>query len=351
MEASLPFAWQGGEPTLMGLDFYKHVVSLQKIHKKPNANITNAFQTNGILLDDNWATFFKQNGFLVGVSLDGPEDIHDKYRISGSGQGSYANVIGGIGSLRRCGAEFNTLTLISQANVNHPVEVYRFIRDKVNCSYHQYIDCVEFDDSGKLTDFSISGRQWGDFLCTIFDEWAGNDVNRVSVRLFDSIMSVILNKKSTLCTSCQDCRNYLLVEYNGDVYPCDFYVEEKMKLGNIMEHDWADLMSSERYVAFGKRKNHWAHDCDSCQYLDFCAGDCQKNRFTRSDVSSSKSVLCEGWKQFYDYAMPTFKKLAKKLKNRQIRAHHLMSSGGSIGRNDLCFCGSGKKFKKCCIAR
>jgi uncharacterized protein len=343
------FGWQGGEPTLMGLDFFKQVVSLQNTYLKPGAQITNGLQTNGTLLNDDWARFFSRNAFLVGVSLDGPEKIHNTYRTAIDKKGSYSSVIKGIGCLKRYKTQFNILTLISQANVHKPLDVYRFLRDEIDCLYHQYIECVEFDKTDNLTDFSITGQQWGDFLCTIFDEWVNNDTNRVSVRLFDSIIVTLLHKSPAMCTFGRDCRHYLVVEHNGDVYPCDFYVEEEMKLGNIIENDWSDLLSSPEYEMFGQRKGSYGHECDKCPFVDLCAGDCQKNRLTRTAIPHSKSVLCEGWKQFYEHSMPSFRKLIRKLENKKARNNQIISSSRPIGRNDPCPCGSGRKYKKCCM--
>lgn len=344
------FGWQGGEPTLMGLDFFKQAVSLQNANRKPGSNIVNGFQTNGTLINDNWAKFLARNRFLVGISLDGPEEIHSIYRISKEGRSSYSSVVRGIDCLKRYNAEINILTLVSQANVHKPLEIYRFLRDDMGCLYHQYIECVEFDATGRLTEFSITGKQWGDFLCTIFDEWINNDTNRVSIRLFDSIITTMLNKTPSLCSFGRDCRHYLVVEHNGDVYPCDFYVENELKLGNIEKQSWSELLVSPRYEAFGARKKRWGGECGKCPHVTLCAGDCQKNRLTRSSAPNSKSVLCEGWKQFYDHAMPTFKKLVKKLRNKQGGHSSSNSSQKSISRNDPCPCGSGRKFKKCCGA-
>lgn len=344
------FGWQGGEPTLIGLDFFKKIVAYQERYFSAGSTITNGLQTNGTLLTNEWAEFLTEQRFLVGISLDGPEDIHNTYRNSHSGKGSYASVIKGIECLKRYSTEFNILTLVSQANIKKPLEVYRFLRDELNCLYHQYIECVEFDQTGNLKDFSISGQEWGDFLCTIFDEWINNDTNHVSVRLFDSIITTMLNKTPTLCSFGQDCRHYFAVEYNGDIYPCDFYVEEEMKLGNIMEDNWTELLSSKKYEAFGQKKRLLDHDCNKCSFVTICAGDCQKNRLSKNTIPYSKSMLCDGWKQFYKYSMPSFKKLVKKLERKKSRTGTNASSHRHIGRNDSCPCGSGQKYKKCCFS-
>lgn len=343
------FGWQGGEPTLMGGDFFKQAILYQKKYQKPGRQIINGLQTNGTLLNDDWARFLSRNRFLVGVSLDGPKKIHDTFRKTTNISGSYSKVVKGIDRLRRHKVDFNILTLVSKANVQKPVEVYRFLRDEMNSLYHQYIECVEFDQAGNLTDFSITGQQWGEFLCSIFDEWINNDTNRVSIRLFDSIIATLLHKTPTLCSFSKDCRHYQVVEHNGDVYPCDFYVAEEMRLGNIIEDNWQTFLSSTTYELFGRRKGVFDQECNKCPFVELCAGDCQKNRLSRTAVPHSKSVLCEGWKQFYEHSIPSFKKLVKKLEHKQRRNGQYISTSRSIGRNDPCPCGSGRKYKKCCV--
>jgi uncharacterized protein len=333
----------------MGLGFFKQAHEYQLRYRQDGAHVTNGLQTNGSLLTVEWAEFLARHQFLVGISLDGPESLHDRYRRSAGGSGSYASVVKGIKLLKSSRSEFNILTLVSRANVDRPLEVYRFLRDELGCHYHQYIECVEFDGSGSLRDYSITGPQWGDFLCTIFDEWVRHDTNRVSVRLFDSIITTMLNKTPTMCTFGRDCRHYLVVEHNGDVYPCDFYVEDNMRLGNIAVDDWSTLLSRQRYVEFGQRKHLLDQTCRTCPFAELCAGDCQKNRLTKNLEPCSPSVLCEGWKQFYRHAVPTFTKLVKKLKRRQAENKPASALPGQAGRNDLCPCGSGRKFKKCCM--
>jgi uncharacterized protein len=343
------FSWQGGEPTLMGLDFFRQAIEYQLRFRRNDAILTNGLQTNGTLLTVEWAKYLARHQFLVGASLDGPELVHNRYRTSASGMGSYTSVTEGIELLKHNNVEFNILTLVSQANADKPLEVYKFLRDELQCNYHQYIECVEFDSSGSLTEYSITGPQWGDFLCAIFDEWVRHDTNRVSVRLFDSIITTMLSDTPTMCTFGRDCRHYLVVEHNGDVYPCDFYVEENMKLGNIMVDDWSALLSKERYADFGHRKQFFNHTCRTCPFVELCAGDCQKNRLTRSVVPYSPSMLCDGWKQFYEYAMPTFAKLVKKLKRKHSAKQPTPSLPKQIKRNSSCPCGSGRKYKKCCM--
>lgn len=344
------FTWQGGEPTLMGLDFFNHAIILQNISSKPGTSITNGLQTNATFIDDTWAAFFARHRFLIGVSLDGTKHFHDKYRRYKNGQGSYTNVLSGIKCLQNQKVEFNILTLVSQANVSSPLDTYRYLRDDVKCFFHQYIECVEFDSHNTLMPYAIHGNQWGDFLCTIFDEWARYDTQSVSIRLFDSILSMMVDNTPTLCSSGNDCRQYFVVEHNGDVYPCDFYVEKGRKLGNVSEASWSKRLASISYESFGKQKRNWHEQCVICPYLKYCAGDCPKNRSSEDCTTlGAKSILCDGWKQFYSHTLPTFEKLAEEIKKRRKQVNRAPKPAIRIGRNELCLCGSGKKYKKCCI--
>jgi uncharacterized protein len=352
------FVWQGGEPTLMGLDFFRRVTHWQQVHGRYGAVIANSLQTNATLLDDAWADHFARYRFLVGLSIDGPKDAHDESRRFGSGRGSHADVLKGLQCLRRNGVESNVLTLVSQANVHRPRDVYHHLRDQLGVVYQQYVECVEFDDRGSLRPFAITGSEWGDFLCGVYDEWqACGDHRRVSVRLFDSILTMLVDHQANACTMGRDCREYLVVEHNGDVYPCDFYVRKDLKLGNIMEESWDDLLSSESYAEFGARKRRWSEQCARCEFLEICAGCCPKNRPNQGRDPTQLSVLCHGWRQFFRHALPGFKRLADEVQCERRRRHASpitpvigvpFGSVGNVGRNAPCPCGSGKKFKKCC---
>jgi uncharacterized protein len=350
------FAWQGGEPTLVGLDFFKRVVELQKHYGKHGATVANGLQTNGTLLDDDWARHFAEYKFLLGVSLDGPEAIHDHFRLYGDRRGSHAEVLKGIAALRRQRAEFNILTLVSQANAHHATEVYDYLVER-GFLYHQYIECVEFDEKGDLLPFSVSGAEWGAFLCAIFDRWFASDTRRVSVRLFDSVLARLVDGATNVCTMGADCRNYLVVEHNGDIYPCDFFVEPDLRLGNIMRDDWAALWGRERFAAFGAAKCGWNPQCASCPYLALCGGDCQKHRYAKGRDPGNLSALCEGWRLFHGHTRDRFLQLADGIRKERAQADALarrqaaaerFSGGGRVGRNDPCPCGSDRKFKKCC---
>lgn len=353
-QAQYNFGWQGGEPTLMGLDFFRKVINSQKEFGRSGAQVSNGLQTNATLITDEWAGHFAEHNFLIGVSIDGPPAIHNRFRTYTDGRGAHAQVMKGLASLKRHGVECNVLTLVSRANVDRPRDIYHYLCD-IGALYQQYIECVEFDKDWNLLPFAINGREWGDFMCAVYDEWTKADTRRVSVRLFDTILTMMVEGVANCCTMGHDCRQYLVVEHNGDVYPCDFYVQSDLKLGNVMEDSWAELQASPLYERFGQRKSHRHAACETCPYLKFCAGCCPKNRPTMGRDPTRLSVLCEGWKQFYAHALPGLEELSAGIRRERAetdlmdrRRAMAPQPRGRIGRNDPCPCGSGRKHKKCC---
>lgn len=347
------FGWQGGEPTLMGVDFFRRVVELQKKYGRSGAVVSNGLQTNATLIDDEFAAHLGKYKFLVGTSLDGPQKLHDRFRLTVDGRGSHADVLKGIECLKRNKVEFNILTLVSKGNVGHVPEVYRYLCD-MGFYYHQYIPCVEFDSKGQPLPYTITGEEWGEFLCRLFDEWYKNDTRRVSIRHFDSILVLMVDGGYTVCHLGGNCCQYFVVEYNGDVYPCDFFVQPATRLGNVMENSWQELQSSPKYHEFGRQKNLWNDQCSRCPYLLYCSGDCLKHRIYSGNPPEHLSWLCAGWKMFYQHTLPRFKELATSIvKDRQ--RYGWKSPWRNTGlfvderfeRNEPCFCGSGRKYKKC----
>jgi uncharacterized protein len=310
------FTWQGGEPTLMGVDFFKQAVKLQQKYGEPGTVVSNGFQTNAGLIDDEFAQFFARYNFLVGVSLDGPGYIHDFYRKYKNGKGSYKDVIKGIESLERNGVEFNILTMVTQANVKKGKEVYRFLCEK-GFFYHQYIPCVEFDKKGHPLTYAISGEEWGNFLCDVFDEWIKSDIHRISVRLFDTVLAYMLENQTNICSMGTRCDYYFVVEFNGDIYPCDFFVERGLKIGNINKDSWRDFLESPIFSDFAAQKSKWNRQCDKCKYHTLCSGDCLKNRFYAKKNPGQLSWLCKGWQTFYQHTLPTFRAIAEKIRKEQ----------------------------------
>lgn len=306
------FVWQGGEPLLMGESFYSLVTDLQMAYAKPGVNVSNSIQTNATLITERFAKIFKACNFLTGVSLDGPAALHDIARVDRRGGGSHAQVIQGIETLRRNGAEFNILTLVSQHNVRHPVEIYDYLVDEINAKFLQFIECVEINTAGELPPYCLSAGEWGEFLCAVFDRWYEKDTREISVRLFDTIIAKLVTGADICCTTGHDCRQYFVVEYNGDVYPCDFHVLPELKLGNILTHSWEEMCDSKLYRDFGGRKSDLHPSCKVCQYFKFCAGDCPKNRVGHTSGDASQlSHTCEGLKMFFEHTLPKFKKLAQ----------------------------------------
>jgi uncharacterized protein len=312
METEQPcytFGWQGGEPILMGLDFFKDVVKMQQKYGRSGSMVTNGLQTNASLIDEPFAKHLAEYKFLLGVSLDGPEHIHDHYRKLPGGQGTFRRVMKGIDILRENNVEFNILVLVNDFNVSKVKEIYKFLVEN-GFYFHQYIPCVEFDDKGRLEQFSINGEQWGNFLIELFNQWYPGDIHKVSIRFFDSIINYFVRGRSTICHMENNCNQYFVVEYNGDIYPCDFFVREDLKLGNINSSNWEELLDSGIYQDFGSAKKEYSFICRSCKYLDLCHGDCLKHRAFSPDNEKRLSTLCSGWKMFYQRSLPVFKSIA-----------------------------------------
>ena len=289
------FCWQGGEPLLAGLDFFTQAVEFMKVYGGPGVNVGNVLQTNGTLLDDSWAVFLKEYNFLVGVSLDGPEWIHDKYRTNALGKGSYADVVRGIECLVRHGVPVNSLTVVNRFSAEHPLKIYRHLRDNVGMTHHQYIE----ETFGEL---AVTSEQWGRFLCAVFDEWVANDVGKVSVRLFDSIINRMRGGAPDCCSMMRECRSYLVIEHDGSVYPCDFHVLPEWRLGHVGKTSFEAMMATPRARRFAKLKQTDKR-CRGCQYAPYCAGDCPRNR------RDNFSILCEGYKLFLAHALPIIRRL------------------------------------------
>ncbi len=358
-------AWQGGEPTLMGLDFFQRAVELAERHKKPGQTIQHSMQTNGVLLDDAWCHFFWRHNFLIGLSLDGPADLHNAYRVDKGGNPTFNKVMAAARLLQQHNVDYNILTTVHAANANYPLEVYRFLRDEVGAQFIQFIPIVERDnDTGfqqgdTVTARSVTAQQYGHFLITIFDEWVRKDVGRVFVQLFDVALAAWVGAPPTLCVFSPTCGNALALEHNGDLYACDHYVEPNYLLGNITDVPMIELVASDRQRRFGLNKRDTLPQyCRECEVRFVCHGGCPKNRFINTPGGEpGLNYLCAGYRAFFNHINEPMKLMASLLRQQrppaeimQILARQeaeLKRLLASAHRNQPCPCGSGRKFKQC----
>jgi uncharacterized protein len=321
MELRFPlagFAWQGGEPTLMGLDFYKKAVELQKKYGVSGWPVGNSLQTNAILLNENWCRFLHENKFLVGISIDGPKEFHDYYRLDHSGAGTFDRVMRAIENCKQYNVEYNTLTLLNARNVDHPDEVFDFLIE-LGVKFMQFIPCVEVDvATGEIADFSITSRQYGDFLCRLFDRWYEYGPRKLSIRDFDSVLAYYVTGRHSICTFDRQCSQYIVIEHTGDAFCCDFFVEPKWRLGNIFETPIEKLAVSSKKRAFARAKKNLCNKCLVCRHLAVCRGGCMKDRapFDKENYGR-ESYFCEAYKQFFDHTIPRFLQIAAEISAEQ----------------------------------
>jgi len=345
------FGWQGGEPTLAGLDFFRRAVELQRRSARPDTVVQNALQTNGVLIDDEWARFLSECRFLVGVSLDGPQSIHDSHRKDRRGEGSFARVMRGIEALRRRGVEFNVLCVLTPANVGQARQLMSFFRSE-GYSHVQFIPAMDFQamQPGKPASYLITPEEYGEFLRAAFDEWYTDGGPRLSVSIFDNYLQSYLGLPNQVCIYGETCDSGITVEYNGDVYPCDFYVHPDWRLGNALEEPLADILSRPERAAFIAQKRPFPEACQSCRWLAICKGGCFRNRTPLPDGESGPDHFCQSYKALLRHADARFRRLRDAVLRRRRYLDALASLAGAAapGRNDPCPCGSGRKHKQCC---
>ncbi len=343
------FIWQGGEPLLAGLDFFKNVIKLQKRYASNGTFINNSLQTNATLITDEWALFFKQNNFFIGVSLDGPKEINDIRRVNAQGTGSFECIMRGIDCLRKYNVDFNILSVIHEENVDKAKELMRFYQ-KENFTHVQLIPCMDFqsqlpDKPGK---YVVTPEQYGDFLCEAFDVWYNDGNPVISVRFFDNMLSIYLDRQAELCIHHQICPRVIVLEQNGDAYPCDFYINEKYKVGNVGVDRLHDILNNPVYSKFLDLKPDLPEKCRTCKFIKSCYGGCPRNRaYNGISNEVNPDYFCESYMQIYAYSQERIEKLAEKVRINWVR-DYLRTNQRKPGRNNLCICGSGKKFKKCC---
>jgi len=344
------FVWQGGEPTLMGLDFYRRAVELQAKHGRPGQVVANGLQTNGLLLDGEWCEFLSRYNFLVGLSLDGPPQVHDHYRRSAAGKGSFERAMRALRHLRAADTEFNLLVMATPVSAPRGAELYGFFRSH-NLRYLQFIPCVERDPAGRgIADYSITPEGYGQMLCDLFDRWAEDDWRGTYIRMFNDLLAVYSGREMPTCIFRERCGDYVVLEYNGDVYACDFFVEPQWRLGNIMEQPLAEIIPGDTFARFASRKSDHGAQCRSCEWLPLCHGGCPKERLVAHDDHRSPSYLCAAYKRFFAHSEERLLAMARELqREQQAREPEARRTAAPVGRNDPCPCGSGRKYKRCCM--
>ena len=351
----ITFSWQGGEPSLLPVSFFEKALELQKKYSRRGMNIFNTFQTNGTLLSAELAGWLKNHNFLVGISIDGPERLHNLFRKDKTGAGSFNAVMKGIDNLVAAGTDFNTLTCIQSDNCRYPEEIYDFLKS-IGSKFIQFIPIVETlsGKPGVVSDVSsrtVGPQEWGSFLIGVFNKWIKNDIGRIFIQHFDSALSVYAGYISPMCVFSETCGNAMAIEHEGSIYSCDHYVFPDYYLGNVTEKPLEEIVFSEKQLQFGQaKKNKLPDKCLNCSFLNLCRGGCPKNRIVHTD-SGSINWLCEGYYNFFDYTSAHFKAMNSALRNRlpasDFRRFFIVDSRKRPGRNNLCPCGSGLKFKDC----
>ena len=333
------FAWQGGEPTLLGVDFFRKVVALQRKYAA-GKTVSNALQTNGTLLDDKWCAFLAENHFLIGLSIDGPRELHDTFRVDKKQKPTFDAVMRGLELLKKHNVEFNTLTVVNRANSQRPLDVYRFLKS-IGSEFLQFIPLVERrasvpdlhfaeppdlhtanDSSRTVTEESVDAVDYGNFLCAIFDEWVRNDVAKIFVQLFDVALSNWMGLGSPLCVFAEKCGAAMAVEHNGDLYSCDHYVYPKYRLGNLMNQSLGEMARSAQQTKFGSDKlDALPQFCRKCEVRFACNGECPKHRFIKTpDGEDGLNYLCAGYKKFFNHVHPHMRLMAQLLENNRAPA-------------------------------
>jgi len=371
MPVRCEFGWQGGEPLMAGKDFFRRAIEYQKEFGRSGQTVSNGLQTNATLIDDEWAAFMAANQFLVGVSIDGPPQVHDANRIDRQGRPTSHRVWHGVDLLRKHGAEFNVLTTINSTNAPHAGNIYRYFVNR-GINYLQFIPILERKPgSEEPTDLSCTAEQYGRWMLEVFEQWAQRDVGRVSVRFIDDALHCILYGRASTCVHSQRCASAHIVEWNGDVYACDHFVFDEWRLGNLMETPLVEVLKNPRLEEFARLKTDVPDACRDCEYLAFCGVGCPKHHTPRGTDPARVNHFCEGYKMFYSRALPELRRIAEYVRRGEAppmpsdaaqETAQQPAPGPSaavaspapdrkVGRNDPCPCGSGKKYKRCCGRR
>lgn len=309
------FTWHGGEPLMRPIAYYKKVIALQREYGR-GRHIENCIQTNGTLINEDWCRLFRENHWLVGLSVDGPKEFHDEYRRTRQGRPTFAKVMRAIEMLNRYGVEWNAMAVVNDFNADYPLEFYRFFKS-IGCHYIQFTPIVERRVDGRLasvledrteevTEMSVTAEQWGDFLCAVFDEWVRADVGEYFVQIFDSTLANWVGQQPGVCTLAKTCGHAGVMEWNGDVYQCDHFVFPEYRLGNIRERSLTEMMYSEKQLRFGAdKRDGLPGQCRECEYLFACNGECPKNRFIKTERGErGLNYLCRGYRKFFSHVAP-----------------------------------------------
>ena len=354
------FSWHGGEPTVLGLDYFRKIVALQRKYQPSNRQIINGMQTNGTLLDEQWCRFMAEEGFAVGLSLDGPREIHDQYRVTKDGRPTHELTMRGYQLLRNYDVSTDILCVVNSDNVRHPTEVYQFFK-QIKAPYVSFLPMVESQPGTQngVSPLTMQAETWGDFLCTIFDEWVSEDIGRIKVQIFEEATRTAFGQEHSLCIFRPVCGDIPVVEHNGDFFSCDHFVTPEHRLGNICRTPLVELLESPAQRAFGQAKLETLPDyCRECDVRDMCNGECPKNRFCRTpDGEAGLNYLCAGYKRFFTHCTPFVSEVAAQWRRQRLQEQTPKTQVAAAqtthkpGRNDPCPCGSGLKYKKCCLGK
>ena len=356
---TISFSWHGGEATLLGLDYFRRIVELQRKYMPAEKSIRNGMQTNGTMLDEEWCLFLAKERFAIGLSIDGPRELHDCYRYAKNGKTTHRQVIQAYRMLRRYGVQTDVLCVVHNINVRQPGIVYRFFKD-LGVEYLQFLPLIVRDGKGGVTPETVPAEAYGKFLSTIFHEWIRNDIGRIVVQNFDEAARPFFGQEHTLCIWRETCGDVVVVEHNGDFYSCDHFVNREHHLGNVRETTLSELLEKPALRAFGNNKRDTLPKyCRDCEVLSLCNGGCPKDRFVKTpDGEAGLNYLCAGLKKYFSYTAPFLRRMGE-MWRAQGSIDGLMTelkkgdveSQPQAGRNDVCPCGSGKKYKKCCLQK
>ena len=359
-DREIRFSWHGGEPALLGIDYFKKIVQLQKKYKPVDKFIKNGIQTNGTLLDENWASFLAAEDFFVGISLDGPKDLHDKYRLTKDLKSSYDQTIRGYEFLKKYKVQCEILCVVNSYNVQYPLEIYNFYKE-IKTPYVTFLPMVEIlpESECMVSELTVSSIAWGKFLCNIFDEWISKDIGKIKIQIFEEATRTAFGQEHSLCIFRPTCGNIPVVEHNGDFFSCDHFVDIKHHIGNISKTPLLELLDNPLQKDFGNsKKERLPNYCQNCEVLSMCNGGCPKNRFIKTpDSEQGLNYLCEGYKSFFTHCKPFVTAVANQWNSQKIERTRNINptiqtgSNSKVGRNDPCPCGSGKKYKICCMRK